>query len=116
MENFEPNKFGNYSFAMEEQEVIGGEKYNIDVFGGLGFRWKLFGTLYLDAGVTYQMNVTTIYESEYEHIDFSGSTRESNSLFTYTCNGGEKIASLYRNFEDVTRKVIKPTIGFIVKF
>lgn len=115
IEDFAPNNFGNNSYKFDEQKVIGAEEFVFDVFGGLGFRWRMFGNLYLDAGVTYQTNITPIYETDM-HVSFAGEPDERYAMFTYTCQDGEKIKPLYNSFTGVTRKAIKPGIGLLLKF
>lgn len=116
IENFVNNNFRQQSITVNEQEIEA-ESLVIDAFGSLGFRVRLFGGFYLDAGISYQMSVTPLVKTDNQvSLGSNVSINEDEALITYTCKDGEQVRPFTDIFEKITRGSIKANVGILFKF
>lgn len=122
MENFKPNEFTAHTVSVDNQDIET-ESMIMDAFGGAGFRLRLFGGLYLDAAVNYQMSLTPVATAEESlNLGYLGDAgegsyiNENKALITYTCAGGEEVKPFTDLFDEIKRGGLKVSVGLLLKF
>ena len=111
------NDFGTHELNSDNLSSTDLAKTVVDAFANIGFRVKLYGPLYLQAGVSYQQGLMKYIENTNEKLKFeSGTITESSALVTYSVSGGERVRPIVDAYSSLTHSTLKFNAGLVVKF
>ena len=107
------NNFGSHKLNNAEKGEVNVNGFSSSLLLGFGFDLKIYGPIWFNAGIRYNLGLGNIYSHTY---DTSGSFTSANAPVTYTVANGENVKSLTDYFSKSSLSSLALNLGLSIKF